>query len=1356
VLNRSLSPASFRDSVRALASAALLLLFPLGSAAANLSSVTVNPAAVMNGSRVEVTIALDGAAPVGGVPVTLTISDPGILNAQGIYVVGPGATSKSFTVDAGSAETSTQVTLSASFGGATKMATLTVTPRSPVRGAAGDLWADVVLGKPDFDEIAPNEVTSRRLFNPQGVLVDRSVSPNRVYVYDGGNSRVLGLSHLGSCASGTNLGQNCTANSNCPGSTCAIEEGRGADLVLGQPSFTRSACNGDGAFQRYPMRAPASAATLCSLPDGLVSPLEGGSHANMAVDGAGNLYVPDFENHRVLRYNSPFTTDTIADDVWGQADFTGNQCNRGRGLNSADNQSLCFASPYYGVTAGVGIDSTGNLWVADVANNRVLRFPFDVAIGSPSHVADLALGQPDLSHSDPAPGLNQMRGPTAVRVDSAGAVYVAEYSDQGQAAQNNRVLIFDPPFSNGQTARTLAYPFLRPESLEFDPAGGLWVNDSGNTQLLLFVGGVVQKVLFRDLAASTGACGSAATTGDGPPFSFEGNGGDAFSSWNLCRIGGSIGVDSDGNVLVAALHSQDVWRFPAPFPTPTKGIAHSADARIFKPYQSAVQNEVGLAGIIGVSGVAVAAGQLIVADNTRLLFWNNPISLTSGQAADGFVGTSDPRLQNGPQFGHIREDGNSRLWAIRYDQIVAYNLPLATGASPAVTITSPLQVLGGGKLTWDGLLSAGGVAPVGAGDKVWVADAAHNRVFRVRNPLTAPMADIVLGQTGVAGIGCNQGHGAGSPSRTSLCNPNAVELDRQGNLYVSDHSLEAQGNFRLLEYDASLFPSSPPHALFAIPASRVFGAGGSFTLPSCQQSELCTAFWDPGFDSSGQMVVGGNSIMTTQFPFVYTNPLVSQHVSTYLNDFYSMGYAATFDSSNNLYVGDLNRGRVLIYLNPLPAPPATFTLNVTKAGSGTGTVKSSPPGIDCGTVCSQLSIDGASVTLSTVAGTNSLFAGWSGDADCSDGIVTMSAARTCTAGFDLKPDLIVSVLTVPTGAVAGSTISVTDTTKNQTGTGQAPASTTKLYLSSNSTWDTGDTLLGSREISTLAPGGTNSGSTDVMIPAGKATGNYYIIAKADADGSIPEMSYTNNTKAAFIRVSPPDLVVSAFSVPTTGGADLPIKATNTTKNQVNAGPAPASTTRFYLSTNSTLDGSDPEIGFQLIGVLAPGASETYTTSLMIPGGTAKGTYYVIAKADADSLITEALDTNNTASDTIVIGPDLIVSALTVVPTSAAAGADIKVTDTTTNQGGGKAADSTTSYYLSTNTTLGGGDVLLASRSVGTLTPGQSSPGPETSVSIPLATTPATYYILAVADAPGAVPEAIENNNTTAKVIKITH
>ena len=88
------------------------------------------------------------------------------------------------------------------------------------RGVIGDYSADIVLGQPDFTEISPNEVGQNYLFNPHGVHIDRSVQPNRLYVYDAGNNRVLGLSHLGTCAAGPNVGQACTANSDCPASFC--------------------------------------------------------------------------------------------------------------------------------------------------------------------------------------------------------------------------------------------------------------------------------------------------------------------------------------------------------------------------------------------------------------------------------------------------------------------------------------------------------------------------------------------------------------------------------------------------------------------------------------------------------------------------------------------------------------------------------------------------------------------------------------------------------------------------------------------------------------------------------------------------------------------------------------------------------------------------------------------------------------------------------------------------------------------------------------------------------------------------------------------------------------------------------
>jgi endo-1,4-beta-xylanase len=79
---------------------------------------------------------------------------------------------------------------------------------------------------------------------------------------------------------------------------------------------------------------------------------------------------------------------------------------------------------------------------------------------------------------------------------------------------------------------------------------------------------------------------------------------------------------------------------------------------------------------------------------------------------------------------------------------------------------------------------------------------------------------------------------------------------------------------------------------------------------------------------------------------------------------------------------------------------ASYTLSVTKSGSGTGTVASSPAGINCGSTCSALYPSGTSVTLSAVAAAGTTFAGWSGactgTGTC---IASMTAARSVTATF---------------------------------------------------------------------------------------------------------------------------------------------------------------------------------------------------------------------------------------------------------------------------------------------------------------------------------------------------------------------
>ena len=79
------------------------------------------------------------------------------------------------------------------------------------------------------------------------------------------------------------------------------------------------------------------------------------------------------------------------------------------------------------------------------------------------------------------------------------------------------------------------------------------------------------------------------------------------------------------------------------------------------------------------------------------------------------------------------------------------------------------------------------------------------------------------------------------------------------------------------------------------------------------------------------------------------------------------------------------------------------TLTIAKAGSGIGSVTSQPGGISCGVNCAAQLPLGTAVILAAVPDAGSVFAGWGGDPDCFDGVVTMNNAVTCVATFNVTP-----------------------------------------------------------------------------------------------------------------------------------------------------------------------------------------------------------------------------------------------------------------------------------------------------------------------------------------------------------------
>ncbi len=349
----------------------------------------------------------------------------------------------------------------------------------------------------------------------------------------------------------------------------------------------------------------------------------------------------------------------------------------------------------------------------------------------------------------------------------------------------------------------------------------------------------------------------------------------------------------------------------------------------------------------------------------------------------------------------------------------------------------------------------------------------------------------------------------------------------------------------------------------------------------------------------------------------------------------------------------------------------------------------------------------------------------------------------------IGPDLIVSI-TGPSTAAAGGTVTLADTTRNQ-GSAPAGSSSTRFYLSTDTQLTAGDTALGARAVPGIATGATSSGTTNVTLPGGLATGTYYLLAQADANSEVPETIESNNTSSVLqLRVGP-DLAIASVTVtgPLASGGSFNVS--DTTKNQ-GSGPSDPSSTRFYFSLNATLDASDTPLGSRPVATLAAGAQQSGSSSLVLPSGLAGGSYYLLAVADGDGVVAETSESNNVWPAVIKVGPDLTIASLTV-PRLAASGATISVSDQTKNLGA-PVGSSTTSFYLTTDFVLDPGDVLLGSRAVGALASNTTSSGTST-VTLPSGLPAGNYYIVAVADSAGAISEAVETNNTVFSSISVT-
>jgi subtilase family serine protease len=134
------------------------------------------------------------------------------------------------------------------------------------------------------------------------------------------------------------------------------------------------------------------------------------------------------------------------------------------------------------------------------------------------------------------------------------------------------------------------------------------------------------------------------------------------------------------------------------------------------------------------------------------------------------------------------------------------------------------------------------------------------------------------------------------------------------------------------------------------------------------------------------------------------------------------------------------------------------------------------------------------------------------------------------------------------------------------------------------------------------------------------------------------------------------------------------------------------------------------------------------------------------------------ETNNcvaSASTGLVTRPDLVETAVSNPPATAARGSGFPVTDSAMNQGGIAAAGTTTRYYLSVDTVKSNSDRRLGgARAVPALGAGELSTDTVT-VTVPGNTALGSYYLLACADDTRDVTESDEANNCSASATQVT-
>jgi sugar lactone lactonase YvrE len=193
-----------------------------------------------------------------------------------------------------------------------------------------------------------------------------------------------------------------------------------------------------------------------------------GGPEGVAVDAAGNLYIADVYNQRIRKVATNGVITTVAGN--GTAGYSGDG-----GLAVAAQ----LRSPY-----GLTLDAAGNLYIADSDNNCIRK------VSTNGIIATVAGNATPGYSGDGGPAVSaQLKTPWSVAVDSAGAIYIADLSNNAVRKVSNGTIT---TVAGGGSGFTGAGPangigLNAPNGVAVDVDGNLYIADTGNQRILELV-----------------------------------------------------------------------------------------------------------------------------------------------------------------------------------------------------------------------------------------------------------------------------------------------------------------------------------------------------------------------------------------------------------------------------------------------------------------------------------------------------------------------------------------------------------------------------------------------------------------------------------------------------------------------------------------------------------------------------------------------------------------------------------------------------------------------------------------------------------------------------------------------------